>query len=148
MIHNIQIVLPIFPTFRLKNFRCLFNLEVKVFVQLRGADNGNVFQDMDSFKREVRIQLFFSQPIRMHLPGTFYMEAPVDMSFKLKSSFNPVEPIHLESTFSSVECDLQKQKYKTPRKKNLTNKNTNPLKTLHMTMTLSLNLQIREVAWS
>ena len=41
-------------------------------------------------------------------------------SFKLKSSFNPVAPFQLESMFWSIEQELHRQKYREPRKKNLT----------------------------
>ena len=40
--------------------------------------------------------------------------------FRLKSSFKPVGPFQLESMFYSMEQDLHRQKYRKPKKKNLT----------------------------
>ena len=52
------------------------------------------------------------------------------MSFKLKSSFNPVGPFQLESMFYSIEQDLHRQKYREPRNKNLTKDEHKAIKSL------------------
>ena len=51
-------------------------------------------------------------------------------SFKPKSSFNPVEPFQLESMFYSIEPDLYRQKYREPRKKNLTKEEYKAIRSL------------------
>ena len=81
----------------------------------------NIIQDLGVFKRKARLQLFFSES-NQDPPGNDTQSGdPFEhKSFKLKSSFNPVGPFQLESMFCSIEQDLQRQKYREPRKKNLT----------------------------
>ena len=52
-------------------------------------------------------------------------------SSKLKSSFNPIGPFQLESMFYSIEQDLHRQKYREPKKKNLTNEEYKAIKSLN-----------------
>ena len=51
-------------------------------------------------------------------------------SLKLKSAFNPVGPFQLETMFYSIEQDLHRQKYRQPRKKNLTKEEYQSIKSL------------------
>ena len=51
-------------------------------------------------------------------------------SFKLKSTFNPVGPFQLESMFHSIEQDLHRQKYREPKKQNLTKDEYKAIKSL------------------
>ena len=52
------------------------------------------------------------------------------MSFKLKSTFNPVGPFQLETIFHSIEQDIYRLKYRQPRKKNLTKEEYKSIKSL------------------
>ena len=59
--------------------------------------------------------------MRTHKGRTPIPENPFSLkSFKLKSFLIPAVPFQLESLFSHIELDSQKQKYRPPRKKNLT----------------------------
>ena len=51
-------------------------------------------------------------------------------SLKLKSTFTPVGPFQLETTFYSIEQDLHRLKYRQPRKKNLTKEEYKSIKCL------------------
>ena len=90
------------------------------FAPLQGHQTGNIIHDLDAFKR-TRLQLFFygssQDPLRNNTQSGVPFE---NKSFKLKSSFNSVGPFQLESIFCSIEQDLHRQKYREPRKKNLT----------------------------
>ena len=94
-------------------------------------DIGDIIQDLDNFKRKTRIQLFFTEPNQGSKPETIPSGGPFEQrSFKLKSTFNPVGPFQLESMFHSIEQDLHRQKYKQPRKKNLTKEEYKAIKSL------------------
>ena len=94
-------------------------------------DIGDIIQDLDNFKRKTRIQLFFTDPNQGSKPESIPSGGPFEhRSFKLKSTFNPVGPFQLESTFHSIEQDLHRQKYKEPRKKNLTKEEYKGIKSL------------------
>ena len=51
-------------------------------------------------------------------------------SFKLKSTFIPVGPFQLETMFHSIEQELHRQKYRKPKKKNLTKEGYKEIKSL------------------
>ena len=94
-------------------------------------DIGDIIQDLDKFKRKTRIQLFLIDPNQCSEPETIPSGGPFEhRSFKLKSTFNPVGPFQLESMFHSIEQDLHRQKYKQPRKKNLTKEEYKAIKSL------------------
>ena len=94
-------------------------------------DIGDIIQDLDSFKRKTRIQLFFTDPSQGSKPESIPSGGPFEhRSFKLKSTFNPAGPFQLESMFHSIEQDLHRQKYKEPRKKNLTKEEYKAIKSL------------------
>ena len=100
-------------------------------------DIGDIIQDLDNFKRKTRIQLFFTDPNQGSKPESIPSGGPFEhRSFKLKSTFNPVGPFQLESMFHSIEQDLHRQKYKQPRKKNLTKEEYKAIKSLRTTETL------------
>ena len=91
----------------------------------------DIIQDLDNFKRKTRIQLFFTDPNQGSKPESIPSGGPFEhRSFKLKSTFNPVGPFQLESMFNSIEQDLHRQKYKQPRKKNLTKEEYKAIKSL------------------
>ena len=80
-------------------------------------DIGDIIQDLDSFKRKTRIQLFFTDPNQGSKPESIPSGGPFEhRPFKLKSTFNPVGPFQLESMFHSIEQDLHRQKYKHAQK--------------------------------
>ena len=94
-------------------------------------DIGNIIQDLDSFKRKTRIQIFFTDPNQGSKPESIPSGGPFEHgSFKLKSTFNPVGPFQLESMFHSIEQDLHRQKYKQPRKKKMTKEEYKAIKSL------------------
>ena len=96
------------------------------------SDIGNIIQDLDVFKRRIRLQLFFSgsnqDPTERHTQSGLPFE---HKSFKLKSSFNPVGSFQLESMFYSIEQDLHSQKYREPKKKNLTKEEYKAIRSLN-----------------
>ena len=94
-------------------------------------DIGGVIQDLNKFKRKTRIQLFFSDPNQGSKTESIPPGGPFEhRTFKLKSTFNPVGPFQLESMFHSIEQDLHRQKYKEPKKKNLTKEEYKVIKPL------------------
>ena len=105
----------------------LTNTEISVlskglgFCPTPGApDIGNIIHDLDAFKRRARFQLFFSGSNQDPTERHTQLGVPFEhKSFKLKSSFNPVGPFQLESMLYSIEQDLDRQKYREPKKKNL-----------------------------
>ena len=100
-------------------------------------DIGDIIQDLDNFKRKTRIQLFFTDPSHGSKPESIPSGGPSEhRSFNLKSTFNPAGPFQLESMFHSIEQDLHRQKYKEPRKKNLTKEEYKAIKSLKKTETL------------
>ena len=103
-----------------------------VFCPTPGApDIGNIIEDLDTFKRRTRLQLFFSGS-NQDPPGSDTQSGgPFECkSSKLKSSINPVGPFQLESVFCSIEQDLHRQKYSEPRKKNLTKEDYKAIRSL------------------
>ena len=94
-------------------------------------DIGDIIRDLDSFKRKTRIQLFFTDPTQGSKTESIPSGGPFEhRSFKLKSTFNPVGPFQLESMFHSIKQDLHRQKYKEPKKKNLTKEEYKAIKSL------------------
>ena len=95
-------------------------------------DIGNIIKDLDVFKRRTRLQIFFSgsnqDPKERHTQSGVPFE---HKSFKLKSSFNPVGPFQLESMFYTIEQDLHRQKYREPKKKNLTKEEYKAIRSLN-----------------
>ena len=86
---------------------------------------------LDNFKRKIRMQLFFSDPNQGSKTESIPSGGPFEHgSFKLKSTFYPVGPFQLESMFHSIEQDLHRQKYKEPKKKNLTKEEYKAIKSL------------------
>ena len=88
-------------------------------------DIGNIIQDLDIFKRRVRLQLFFSEPNEN--PPRNYTQSgrPFEhKSFKFKSFFNPIGPFQLESMFFSIEQDLIGKNSESLKRKILLKKNT------------------------
>ena len=70
-------------------------------------------------------------PIRVLKQSPSTQEDPFEhRSFKLKSTLNPVGPFQLESMFHSIEQDLHRQKYREPKKKNLTREEYRAIKSL------------------
>ena len=67
-------------------------------------DIGDIIQDLDSFKRKTRIQLFFKDPNQGPKTESIHSGGPFEhRSFKLKSTFNPMGPFQLESMFHSIK---------------------------------------------
>ena len=94
-------------------------------------DIGDIIQDLDSFKRKTRIQLFFTDANQGPRTESIYSGGPFEhRSFKLKSIFNPVGPFQLESMFHSIEQDLHRQKYRQPKQKHLTREEYRAIKSL------------------
>ena len=66
-------------------------------------DTGNIFQDLDIFKRKVRLNLFFSQSIQDAFARDTPSGDPFELKlFKLQSAFNPVGSFQIECKFSST----------------------------------------------
>ena len=81
-------------------------------------DIGDIIQDLDSFKRKTRIQLFFTDPNQGPKTESIHSGGPFEhRSFKLKLTFNPVGPFQLESMFHSIEQDLHRQNIESLRRK-------------------------------
>ena len=98
---------------------------------LGAPDIGDIIQDLDSFKRKTRIQIFFTDPNEGPKTESIHSGGPFEhRSFKLKSTFNPVGPFQLEAMFHSIEQDLHRQKYKESKKKNLTKEEYKAIKSL------------------
>ena len=94
-------------------------------------DIGNIIQDLDAFKRETRLNLFFSESNQDSREQNTQSGVLFEhKSFKLKSTFNPVNPFQLETMFHSIEQDLHKLKYRQHRKKNLTKEEYKSIKSL------------------
>ena len=83
-------------------------------------DIGDIIQDLDSFKRKTRIELFFTDPNQGSKTESIHSGGPFEhRSFKLNSTFNPVGPFQLKSMFHSIKQDLHRQKYKEPKEEKL-----------------------------
>ena len=116
----------------------LTNVEISVLSKGLGycptpeaPDIGNIIHDLDAFERRTRLQLFFSGSNLNPLGNDTQSGATFEhKSFKLKSTFNPVGPFQLESLFYSIEQDLHWQKYREPRKKNLTKREYKAIRSL------------------
>ena len=94
-------------------------------------DMEDIIQDLDNFKINTRIQLFFIDPNQGSKTESIPSGDPFEhRSFKLKSTFNAVGPFQLESMSHSIEQDLHRQKYKEPKKKNLTKEKYKAIKSL------------------
>ena len=75
--------------------------------------------------------MFFTDPNQGPKTESIHSGGPFEhWSFKLKSTFNPVGPFQLESMFHSIEQDLHRQKYREPKKKNLTREEYRAIKSL------------------
>ena len=94
-------------------------------------DIGNIIQDLDPFKRKTRSNLFISGSHQDSKEQNTQSGVPFEhKSLKLKSTFNPVGPFQLETMFYSIEQDLNRLKYRQPRKKNLTKEEYKSIKLL------------------
>ena len=91
------------------------------FCPTAGApDIGNMIQDLDTFKRITRLNLFFQGSNEDSEVRDTQSGVPFEhKSLKPKSTFNPVGPFQLETMFYSIEQDLHRLKYRQSRKKNL-----------------------------
>ena len=92
-------------------------------------DIGNIIH---ALKRRTELQLFFSEsnqdPSEMNTQSGVPFEHKY---FKLKSSFNPVGPFQLESMFYSIAQNLHRQKYRGPKKKNITKEEYRAIRSLN-----------------
>ena len=102
------------------------------FCPTAGApDIGNIIQDLDTFKRITRLNLFFQGSNEDSGARDTQSGAPFEhKSLKPKSTFNPVGPFQLETMFYSIEQDLHRLKYRQPRKKNLNKEEYQSIKSL------------------
>ena len=95
-------------------------------------------------KEKLDYTYFFLGPIRTHQKKNTQSGIPFEhKSFKLKSAFNPVGLFQLETMFQSIEQDLQRQKYREPRKKNLTKEGYKAIKSLRTNADILSNQLIR-----
>ena len=70
-------------------------------------DIGKIIQDLDTFKRRTRLNLFFSGSNGDTKDQNTQSGVPFEhKSLKLKSTFNPVGPFQLETMFYSIETRL------------------------------------------
>ena len=77
-----------------------------------------MIQDLDTFKRITRLNLFFQGSNEDSKVRDTQSGVPFEhKSLKPKSTFNPVGPFQLETMFYSIEQDLHRLKYRQPRKK-------------------------------
>ena len=109
-------------------------------------DIGNIIQELDTFKRRTRLQLFFSGSNQDTTERHTQSGVPFEhRSFKLKSSFNPVGPFQLESVFYSIEQDLHRQNYRDPKKKNLTKEEYKAIRSLNKNKDIIIKPPDKEV---
>ena len=79
----------------------------------RGTRHWQYYSGSGHFKREARLQLFFSESNQDPQRNDTQSGGPFEhRSFKLKSSFNLIGPFQSESMFCSIEQDSHRQKYR------------------------------------
>ena len=128
-VHFINSIVNI-SNYTLTNSKLVSSQKGWVFAPLQGPQTLEILSMMWMFSKE-KLNLFFSRSNQDPPERNTQSGIPFEhKSFKLKSAFNPVGPFQLETMFHSIEQDLHMQKYREPRKKNLTKEGYKAIKFL------------------
>ena len=103
-----------------ENEKSVLEKGLKFCPTTRKADKAELLTDLERFSRSARLALRFDQAVSDPSLGNSFPHEPFKhRDFKIKSTWNPPGPTHLEHILNNIQDDIQDSEISHPKFKNL-----------------------------